>query len=238
MTSAPSRATVERQQCPPGLEYLQLIDQMLVHQQIQFIELLVGYEQANKYVVKNTMGQFIFFGVEESDCIVRCLCGQNRPFELRLLDHTSREVIRLFRPLRCSSGLCFCCLQDMSVQAPPGNVVGYVKQNCSIIYPYFSILDANRKLVLLVKGPFITSSCFGDVVFNIFTPDEKHKVGVITKNWTGIFKEMLTDVDNFTVVFPIDLDVKFKAVLLGCTFLIETREKEVMSTTQQMQIGC
>ena len=32
---------------------------------------------------------------------------------------------------------------------------------------------------------------------------------------------MFTDAQNFGLTFPIDLDVKMKAVLLGATFLID-----------------
>ena len=32
---------------------------------------------------------------------------------------------------------------------------------------------------------------------------------------------MFTDADNFGINFPIDLDVKVKATLLGATFLID-----------------
>ena len=34
------------------------------------------------------------------------------------------------------------------------------------------------------------------------------KVGMITKQWSGIAKEALTDADNFGISFPLDLDVK------------------------------
>ena len=43
--------------CPPGLEYLTLIDQLLVKQKLEMLEAIVGFETNNKYVVKNSMGQ-------------------------------------------------------------------------------------------------------------------------------------------------------------------------------------
>ncbi|KAH9359517.1 hypothetical protein HPB48_000919 [Haemaphysalis longicornis] len=46
------------------------------------------------------------------------------------------------------------------------------------------------------------------------------KLGYISKNWRGMFEELFTDADNFTLVFPIDLDVKVKALLLGAAILI------------------
>ena len=44
--------------------------------------------------------------------------------------------------------------------------------------------------------------------------------GQIRKQWSGIVKEMFTDADNFGVTFPMDLDARIKATLLGAVFLI------------------
>ncbi|KOB76596.1 Phospholipid scramblase 2 [Operophtera brumata] len=41
--------------CPPGLEYLSLIDQLLVHQRIELLEAFVGFETNNKYTVMNNV---------------------------------------------------------------------------------------------------------------------------------------------------------------------------------------
>nr|XP_037288953.1 phospholipid scramblase 2-like [Rhipicephalus microplus] len=208
--------------CPPGLEYLTRIDQILVHQQLQLLEMLVPYEQQNKYVVKNTMGQFIFMANEESDLASRCCLGSCRPFEMALLDYRSVEVMRLYRPLRCDSCLCFCCLQVMDVHAPPGTIIGSLRQECTVVFPLFSVLDSRGNVVLQIQGPFCTTAALcNDIVFDITTRDGKTKIGQITKNWSGLLREAFTDIDNFTVVFPIDLDVRMKAVLLGAAFLID-----------------
>lgn len=50
--------------------------------------------------------------------------------------------------------------------------------------------------------------------------DEEQTVGRITKHCAGLMKEVLTDVENFGVEFPINLDVKIKAVMIGACFLI------------------
>lgn len=50
--------------------------------------------------------------------------------------------------------------------------------------------------------------------------DETRGVGRISKQWTGIVREMFTDTDNFGISFPMDLDVKIKAVMIGACFLI------------------
>jgi len=50
--------------------------------------------------------------------------------------------------------------------------------------------------------------------------DGKTEVGKISKKWSGIMKEAFSDADNFGVQFPLDMDVRTKATLIGATFLI------------------
>lgn len=45
-------------------------------------------------------------------------------------------------------------------------------------------------------------------------------IGQIRKQWSGLLKEVFTDTDNFGIQFPMDMDVKMKAVLMGACFLI------------------
>ncbi|XP_075058017.1 phospholipid scramblase 1-like isoform X2 [Mixophyes fleayi] len=207
--------------CPPGLEYLCQIDQLLVHQQVELLEALIGYETNNKYEIKNSMGQRVYFAAEQNDCCTRNCCGASRPFVLTIVDNSGREIIRLDRPFRCSS-CCFpCCLQKLEVQAPPGTTIGYVTQNWHPCLPKFTIQNEREEDILKIQGPCIPCRCCSDVNFELKSLDESSVVGRISKQWTGIVKEAFTDADNFGVQFPMDLDVKMKAVILGACFLID-----------------
>lgn len=55
--------------------------------------------------------------------------------------------------------------------------------------------------------------------------DEETQVGKILKQWSGLMKEYMTDADNFGITFPMDLDVKMKAVMMGACFLIVSLKK-------------
>lgn len=46
------------------------------------------------------------------------------------------------------------------------------------------------------------------------------EVGKISKQWSGLVREMFTDADFFGINFPMDLDVRMKAVMLGACMLI------------------
>ena len=85
----------------------------------------------------------------------------------------------------------------------------------------FEITDADRNVSLVIEGPFCVFSCFGDVEFKVLTPDGESEVGKISKQWTGLLKESFTDSDNFGITFPMDLDVRCKATLIGACFLID-----------------
>lgn len=43
--------------CPPGLEYLTYIDQLLVKQKVNLMQVMIGFEQNNKFTIKNALGQ-------------------------------------------------------------------------------------------------------------------------------------------------------------------------------------
>uniref|UniRef100_A0A8C9K3R2 Phospholipid scramblase n=1 Tax=Panthera tigris altaica TaxID=74533 RepID=A0A8C9K3R2_PANTA len=201
--------------CPPGLEYLSQ------HQQIELLEVITGFETNNKYEIKNSFGQKIYFAVEDTDCCTRNCCGASRPFTMRIIDNMGQEVITLERPLRCDSCCCPCCLQEIEVHAPPGVPVGYVTQTWHPCLPRFTIQNERREDVLKIIGPCVVCSCCADVDFEIKSLDEETIVGKISKQWTGFVREAFTDADNFGIQFPLDLDVKMKAVMLGACFLID-----------------
>lgn len=49
---------------PSGLEYLSQVDQLLVKQKVELFEALTGFETANKYTIKNSMGQKVYYAAE------------------------------------------------------------------------------------------------------------------------------------------------------------------------------
>ncbi|KAG7157663.1 Phospholipid scramblase 2-like 2, partial [Homarus americanus] len=175
--------------CPPGLEYLTQVDQLLVKQKVELLEAFTGFETSNKYKIQNSLGQKLYFAAEDTDCCTRQCCGPMRPFDMKIMDNSQNEVIHLNRPLACTS-CCFpCCLQSIEVTSPPGTVVGSVHQEWSLCAPKFTVRNSSDD------------------------------VGKISKQWSGLAKEAFTDADNFGITFPMDLDVKIKAALLGAVFL-------------------
>ena len=62
-------------------------------------------------------------------------------------------------------------------------------------------------------------------VVQVLSRDGGTQVGKISKKWSGLGREAFTDSDNFGINFPMDLDVRMKAVMLGAVFLIVSPNK-------------
>uniref|UniRef100_A0A8C3A5H6 Phospholipid scramblase n=1 Tax=Cyclopterus lumpus TaxID=8103 RepID=A0A8C3A5H6_CYCLU len=76
--------------------------------------------------------------------------------------------------------------------------------------------------VCVCVGQCFACNCCGDVNFEVRSEDDSDTpIGRISKQWSGLLKEVFTDTDNFGIQFPLDLDVKMKAVLMGACFLID-----------------
>ncbi|XP_064468746.1 phospholipid scramblase 2-like isoform X2 [Ornithodoros turicata] len=196
--AAPARSR-SNTNSPSGLEYLGALDQLIIKQQVELLE--------------------------ASNICTRCCCDEGRCFSMNVMDTQKRQVMKFIRPLRCQSnyrGLCCCCLQQVEVQAPPEQTIGFVKEGCSFCRSSFYICDNAGSPLVRVQGPCITRSCpcSCDVKFAVLTLAGK-EIGVITKQWSGAVKEMFTDADTFSVTFPLDLDIRAKASIVACSILID-----------------
>ncbi|XP_047498466.1 uncharacterized protein LOC125045305 [Penaeus chinensis] len=127
--------------------------------------------------------------------------------------------------------------QSIEVTSPPGTVIGSIHQEWSILAPKFTVRNASDDVILRIEGPFCTYSICGDVEFQVLSPDGSTQVGKISKQWTGLAKEVFTDADNFGITFPIDLDVKMKATLLGAVFLIDFMFFEKKGNKENDSVG-
>ncbi|CAH8540733.1 unnamed protein product [Dicrocoelium dendriticum] len=214
--------------CPPGLEYLTQLNQLIIKQKKELLEIVTNIETANKYVCLNTHGQAVYYCEEESEFFIRNCLKASHPFVMHIKDSNGVEVIRVRRRYKCLClWQCFscidCCQDELEVEAPIGQLVGYVKQvyhGCSI---WYDVKDASGHIVLRIHGPsYFHCTCFGeDIDFKVLSVDNTTEVGLIKKQWTNIIQELYTDADTFGVSFPMDLHVNMKATLIGAVFLID-----------------
>jgi len=148
---------------------------------------------------------------------------------MHITDNLGQEVIRVQREFKCCAGWsCFafseCCAMELTIEAPPGQRVGTIKQLYGCCVPKFDVLDADGQKVFGMDGPCCKCQavcCTEDIEFRILSAVNNVQVGRLSKQWGDLVREMFTKADNFGVSFPVDLDVRMKAVLLGAVFLID-----------------
>jgi len=204
--------------CPKGLEYFLALNQLVVSENIELLELISGKETENVFEVKNIFSQRVFVAKEQSSWIERALCGTQRAFAIEIFDTNEEEVMHLFRQHACACCNC-CCMPVMTVEAPPATVIGHVKQIRAKCRKILHVECPVGNHVATIKCPPFCCKCrFRDVPFTIMDAQGK-EIGCISRYFT--LKGLLIDADNFSVIFPIDLDVKTKACLMGALFLID-----------------
>ena len=89
----------------------------------------------------------------------------------------------------CILPINFCCLQDLTVTAANGQVLGHVVQRWSLCAPRFDVRDASGATVLEIRGPICICQC-AVVNFEVYAPGSSQPIGRISKQWGGLVKEL------------------------------------------------
>ncbi|GFR99255.1 phospholipid scramblase [Elysia marginata] len=140
---------------------------------------------------------------------------------MEISDLYGSKFLFIDRPCKCVHCCCPPCCQSMTVECPRGQAIGYISQQCALCRPKFEVQSSSGEQVFLIQGPcFILPKCC-KTDFKITSPDGGAKVGKISKQWSGLAKEIFTDTDNFGVEFPIDISPEIKATILAAVFLID-----------------
>ncbi|XP_040336345.1 phospholipid scramblase 4 isoform X1 [Herpailurus yagouaroundi] len=208
--------------CPPGLEYLTQLDTIHVLQHFEPLEMITSFETNNGYDIKNNLDQMVYIVNEDTDDFTRNAYRTLRPFVLRVTDCMGREIMTMQRPFRCTC-CCFCCpstRQELEVQCPPGVTIGFVAEHWNLCRAVYSVQNEKKENVMRVRGPCSTYGCGSDSVFEVKSLDGVSNIGSIIRKWNGLLSAM-GDADQFEIHFPLDMDVKMKAMIFGACFLID-----------------
>ncbi|XP_059154161.1 phospholipid scramblase 2-like [Physella acuta] len=203
--------------CPRGLEYLTKIDQLIIKQEAEILEAVLGIETSNKYRIFNSLYQQCYYAFESSNFCSKQCCSENRGFTMYIQNNLNEVVFTIDRPFNC-------CKDNINVIAKDGTLLGKVhrKYNFCCCSPQFLIYDHNSNPCYKIKGPCCKCTlCDRQIEFPIHKLGSDIIIGSISKKWSGMVKEMFTDADTFGVTFPIELDARMKATIIGAVFLID-----------------
>ncbi|CAG0902264.1 unnamed protein product [Darwinula stevensoni] len=185
------------------LKYLVKVDKLRIEEQADANKVLSFSESKRRYKVKDSLGQTVYDAVEDLRCNVSSSGGDRQGFGTRILDAQSTEVMRIFRHLVSDAD----SHQRLEVFAPPEQLIGIVEHEQNLVTPKFLIMNSKGKTVARIKVPMSTTNLFGSVKFQVKS-DSGRTVGAIKKQWSGLWKEVLTDADHYGLTFSPKLSVK------------------------------
>ncbi|CAJ0595312.1 unnamed protein product [Cylicocyclus nassatus] len=226
---------------PPGLEYLTMVDEIMIHRISGVLDLFTGFQTKNKYAVSNANGVQMYYVFEESKNWQRLVCGPYRSFTMHFVDGFGalnilffKEVLRIRRPFACCAcfGLCAClpgCGPLCTIECPPGHTIGTVEQRMALCSSSFIVRDHEDDVILRIDGQLCCLNCgCQEKEFPIETL-EGERIGCI-KRKSGKVGEDAKPMETFRLTFPINFDARLKAILIGAAFLIGLLELEATCT--------
>ena len=168
---------------------LDSINGLVISQRKEWGEILTGFETKNTYVVRDPSGGELFVAIEEGgSMLLRWFLKAWRPFEMHVRTFSEQSVIRAVRPFRWY-------FHEVTVYGEHDKVLGTIKREFAILRRIYSVFGPDGTKSFQLFGPILHPWTFE-------IRDESKEYGRITKKWSGLLKEGLTDADNFGITFP------------------------------------
>ncbi|CAF3669997.1 unnamed protein product [Rotaria sp. Silwood1] len=116
-----------------GIDILRSISSLSIKQRPSVAEAILGIAMPAKFDIFTDIGEQIFHAFEESGFCQRLWCSSARRYTLHVMNNRQQEVMRIHREFTCCAGCCWCaycsgCQQEVTIEAPPGQIIGTVKQ--------------------------------------------------------------------------------------------------------------
>lgn len=170
---------------------------LVVCRQIEMLNVFVGFEQANKYVVYDSGGACVGYIAEDSGSmatgVVRQLAGTHRPFQCTVLDPAGNPVMKVRRPFALvNSRITISAIDHAGTEV----VIGEVRQRWHAL---------RRKYDLLLARPESRMAQFGVIdeptlSWDFSALDEEGRLlGSINRNMRGLVRELFTDTGHYVV---------------------------------------
>jgi uncharacterized protein YxjI len=189
------------------MDRMKTLDAILIKQDLEWKEILTGFEAKNRYSLIDVSGEKVYRAAEQSPFLARQFLQSFRPFTMHVLTLDGAPIIKMIRPFRF-------LFHEISVFDATGKPLGTIKQEFSILSRKYAVLDPLGMKVFDIFGPILHPW-----TFRILRAEQE--VGKISKKWTGAVKEVFTDADNFNITFPPGVDTDRKCLLLGALFLFD-----------------
>ena len=135
------------------------------------------------------------------------------PFEIEIKELTGKKILKVKKGVSLF-------LSKIQVYDENDNIVGIFKQRFFPFGNNFDMLDKSENLVCKLKGNFIG--------WNFKFLRGGSEVGLVTKKWAGIGKEMFTSADNYVLEIKdiVEKDSPLRLLILAAVICIDMVIKE------------
>lgn len=178
-----------------------------VKQRKEVVEALTGLVTANSYVISDTSDHLMAEAKEIGGAISRNVLGALRPFKMDVTDRDGNYLMFLVKKFAF-------LFHRMEVNDENKRPIGAIQGRFALIDKTYTVEDASKRTLFEISSPF-----FSPWTYNIRQGGVQK--GVIKKKWSGFFKEVLTDADNFAVTFPETWDGNTRSLLMAACILID-----------------
>ena len=181
---------------------------LIVKQRVEGLEAITGIETRNRYEVLTSDGQVVMWAYEESGGLSRLFLKRHRPLTLHITDLNGQDI------LVASRGF-FWFFMNMRVLDGDRRPIGVIRRKFGLLKRRMVIEDTRGDIVAEVSG-----SVFRRYTFTIKRLHQE--IGRVTKQWSGLGREMFTDADTFLVELPVENGGNdFESLVLATAFAVD-----------------
>lgn len=190
---------------------------LLVSRQLELLNIVLGWEQANQYVLKNPKGEAVGYLLEDKgilSTISRQLLHTRRPFNALVTDLQGNAVLKISRPVQLFLN------SSIKVERGDGVEIGRVDSDWHLLRRRYNLFVGSEKRMRIDEATLSWD-------FNATSADDGQNLGLINRNWSGFVTEIFTDKGQYVVHFDAtpnqkrSLSLEERAVLLACAITID-----------------
>lgn len=202
--------------CPAGLECLLDTSQLVMHTGNFRHDLFFNVKNIRRMEAINEMRRVLFYIEQDPPPPLF-----ENSFLFRFYNRNKQEVMQVYNPASHTCLACglswqwfrFCRFQAV-VYSPPGTVAGFIKRQQTCFVQEFEILGPCEEVLLRLRG--------SPTDLKVYSVDLQHELGRLSiHGWVGVMHEIRRTAGDYGLTFPIDLDVRVKALLLSSVIAID-----------------
>ncbi|MEC8652137.1 MAG: phospholipid scramblase-related protein [Planctomycetota bacterium] len=187
-------------------------ERILVRQNKEWGEILIGFESKNKFEISDDQGNPIGLAAEQGGgfgaMLGRQFFGHCRKATIHIYDRAGNAVGRGEKPFRWF-------FQRMEV-FDGDQRIGAIERKFTWLTRRLVVENAAGEEIMEIAGPMLL---LGRGTFRLTFQGQE--VGKISKQWGGVLREMFTDADTFGVEWASHVPQEIRKILLVATFLID-----------------